>query len=126
MKIAVNPSTDPERDFEVDPLGLKVIHFSEICIGDVIKVTHRAEWGWDYRHVHEVHRHPTDPDKSYATGFGYRVGTGIGGCVICADRTDFTLERVEPNTAFRLLEYYQRNWAHPEIPRELHPRTINV
>ena len=117
---------DPNADFEVKASDLEKIGFSQIRVRDVIKVTHGHKWGWDYRHIHELHQHPTDPNQSYATGFGYRAGTGLGGCEIGADRKEWVLERVKPNTAYRLLEYYQQNWAHPEVPLQLDPRTIEV
>ena len=124
MDITVNPSRYPDVDFEVATSDLERISFDEIRVGDLIKVTH-GDGNWDYRHVHNLRCHPTDPDKSYAIGFGYQVGSGLGGCEISADRMDLVLERVEPNTALRLLEYYQRKWAHPEVPLHLHPRAHN-
>jgi len=125
IKLMINPSNDPERDFEVCPKNLEGISFSGIKVGDVIKVTHGAEGGWDYRHISEVMEHPTEPEQSYAVAIGYRIGTGLGGCEIGADR-NWVLEKVEARTAYELLTHYRHNWAKPEIALRLDPRVIDV
>ncbi len=123
MKITINPlSNTAGTDYGVLPTNLERIEFGDIRVGDVIKVTGKFDWGWDYRHVHKIHNHPTDQSKSFACGFGYRAQTGLGGCEIGADRKDWILERVEPNTAVRLLEHYQKNWTDPKIDKEFDPR----
>jgi len=124
IELKVNPY-DPEQDFEVDSKHLERISFSDIKVRDVIKVTHGDHWGWDYRHISEVKIHPTEPRRNCAIGTGYRVGTGIGGCTISADR-DWLLERVEMHTAYRLLMHYRQNWAIPEIKLANDPRTIDI
>jgi hypothetical protein len=107
------------EDFEVELSDLEKIAFNQINIGDVIKVTTTDHS--DYRHIHGLRLSFNNPKKDFAHGFWYGHN-GSGGCVIPAKDKDLVLERVEPNTAFRLLKYYQKNWAHPDIPPELDPR----